>query len=104
MQAASAGRGGHPGPEYAVAGILGNSKATVAATHKIIPQLGLFSCDVVHSLGTVSDLASQKRVLFPLLCSCSQTGMNPVPEFIKRFTGLSWPEVGIRATTSRATP
>ena len=32
--------------------MLGNSKTTVAATHKIIPQLGLFSCDVVHSLGT----------------------------------------------------
>ncbi len=32
--------------------MLGNSKATVAATHKIIPQLGLFSRDVVHCLGT----------------------------------------------------
>jgi hypothetical protein len=32
--------------------MLGNSKATVAATHKIIPQLGLFSRDVVHFLGT----------------------------------------------------
>ena len=39
--------------------MLGNSKATVAATHKIIPQLGLFSCDVVHSLGTGSELARQ---------------------------------------------
>ena len=30
--------------------------------------------------------------------------MNPVPEFIKRFTGLPWPEVGIKTATSRATP
>ena len=53
--------------------------------------------------GTVSDLA-MPGVLCRPLCSCSQASMNPVPEFMKRFTGLSWLVIGIRATTSRATP
>ena len=44
------------------------------------------------------------RVLSWLLCSCSQAGMDPVPEFIKRFPGLSWLVVVVGVATSRATP
>jgi hypothetical protein len=46
----------------------------------------------------------RERVLSRPLCSCSQASMDPVPEFMKRFPGLSWLVVGVRATTSGATP
>jgi len=47
---------------------------------------------------------ARRLLLFCPLCSCSQASMNPVPEFMKRSSGLSWLVVGIRAATSRTTP
>ena len=58
--------------------MLGNSKATVAATHEIIPQLGLFSRDVVHCLGTgKAGRGCSKAILLSGFCS-SRCALNVV--------------------------
>jgi len=61
-------------------------------------------CTRGHKVGLSAIWPGRERVLSLPVYSCSQGGMGPAPEFMKRFSGLSWLGIGVRTTTSRAAP